>query len=75
MKKRLILGILVSLVVILTLTLVPMTLNADMEWKSATENLTLPVIDDWVHNWNNPVGENVNFVIVTLSEYRAWTPE
>jgi hypothetical protein len=40
MKKHLITGMLSILVVILTLTLVPLTLNADMEWKSATENFT-----------------------------------
>jgi hypothetical protein len=66
MKKHLIVGLLIILVVILTLTLVPLTLNADMEWKSATENLTLTNGENLVHSWNNPAGENVNYVIVTI---------
>lgn len=66
MKKHLIIGMLTVLVVILTLTLVPLTLNADIEWKSATENFTLTNGENLVHNWSNPAGENVNFVIVTI---------
>jgi hypothetical protein len=71
MKKNVIAGILTMLVVILTLTLVPMTLNGDMEWKSATENLTLPASGDWVHNWSNPAGENVNYVIVSFNNLKV----
>ena len=67
MKKYLIVGMLAMLVVILTLTLVPLTINADMEWKSATENLTLSYGENLVHTWSNPVGENVNFVLVAIS--------
>jgi hypothetical protein len=66
MKKHLILGMIAMLVVILTLTLVPLTLNADMEWKSATENLTLSLDVNMVHSWSNPTGENVTFVIVNI---------
>jgi hypothetical protein len=66
MKKHLIAGMMAILVIVLTLTLVPLTLNADMEWKSATENLTLTNGENLVHSWSNPAGENVNFVIVTL---------
>jgi hypothetical protein len=67
MKKHLIAGMMAVLVIVLTLTLVPMTINADMEWKSATENLTLLYGENLVHAWSNPAGENINFVLVTIS--------
>jgi hypothetical protein len=66
MKKHLIAGMMAILVIVLTLTLVPLTLDADMEWKSATENLTIINRENLVHSWTNPAGENVNFVIVTV---------
>ena len=66
-KKYFVAGITTILMVILTMTLVPLTLSADIEWKSFTENLTVPYNENTVHNWVNPYGENVNFVIVTLN--------
>ena len=67
MKKNVIAGVISAMILVLTLTLIPMSINADMEWKSATENLTLSYGENLVHNWSNPAGENVNFVIVTIS--------
>ena len=66
MKKRAIAIIIAAVVLVLTLTLIPVFISADMEWKSFSENLTLTG-EDQVHSWSNPTGENVNFVIVTLS--------
>jgi hypothetical protein len=68
MKKNVIAGIISTLVVILTLTLVPLTLNADMEWKSATENIALTIGEDAVHFWSNPAGENISYVIITIND-------
>ena len=66
MKKRAIAIIIAAVVLVLTLTLIPVFISADMEWKSFSENLTLTG-EDQVQSWSNPTGENVNFVIVTLS--------
>ena len=66
MKKRAIAIIIAAVVLVLTLTLIPVFISADMEWKSFSENLTLTG-EDQVHSWSNPTGENVNFAIVTLS--------
>jgi hypothetical protein len=84
MKKNIIAWIVVTLVVFLTLTLVPLTLNADMDWKSATEEVSLNIAGNQVHYWSNPEGENVSFVIVSFIDLRGplgerqgqiWRPE
>jgi hypothetical protein len=65
MRKNLIAGILSALVLVLTLTIIPLTLNADMEWKSHSVDISV-LSEDYEYEWVNPGGENINFVTVTL---------
>jgi len=61
MKKVVLAGLISIIIIILTLTIMPFALNADIEWKSHTENYNPPA-GGGTFNWTNPNGENINFL-------------
>ena len=67
MKKAIILSFISMVIIILTLTMMPFALNADIEWKSETVSFILPPGPN-TYNWTNPSGENVNFVVLAFYE-------
>ena len=66
MKKAIITTIISIVIISIALLIMPFTLSADMEWKSATENIMVSMFGNTSHYWTNSTGDNVNFVVVTL---------
>ena len=63
MKKVVLASLISVIIIILTLTIMPFALNADIEWKSSSESYVIPGAGV-TRNWSNPNGENINFVLV-----------